>query len=130
MSDADRRSRGLETYSAQFGVDPTEAVEYLVSTFGDGFADEALQATGGAAWNGGSLELKYRSLIVIGILAALGGVDARLRGHVTWALANGATAEEIDTAMLLVANYAGFARASVAQEIARDAISAASANGK
>lgn len=130
MSEADRRARGLETYSAQFGIDVSEVEEYFVSTFGASFGEEAFQATGGAAWNGGALELKHRSLIVIGILAALGGVDARLRGHVTWALANGATAEEIDTVMLLVANYAGFARASVAQEIARDAISAARNNGQ
>ncbi len=124
MSDPDRRDRGLGMYSAQFGVDATEVEEYFLSTFGPVFAEEAFQATGGAAWSEGTLELKYRGLVVIGILAALGGVETRLRGHVTWALANGATPEEIETTVLLVANYAGFARASVAQEVVRDAISA------
>lgn len=129
MTAADRRARGLETYASQFGVDAAEVEKYFVSTFGPTFADEAFHATGGAAWNEGTLDLKHRGLIVIGILAALGGVEVRLRGHVTWALANGATPEEIETVVLLVANYAGYPRASVAQEIARDAISAARGDG-
>lgn len=129
MTAADRRARGIETYASQFDIDSTDVEKYFVSTFGRTFADEAFHATGGAAWNEGELELKYRGLIVIGILATLGGVDARLRGHVTWALANGATPAEIETAILLVANYAGFPRASVAQEVVRDAISAARGDG-
>jgi 4-carboxymuconolactone decarboxylase len=111
-----RRTRGAETYAAQFDVTNEEAEGFLVSGFGQRFAEEALRATGGGAWHGGSLELKYRGLVVIGILAALGGVEERMQGHVQWALRNGATREDIETVMLLVANYAGFARASVALE--------------
>lgn len=119
----DRRELGLRAYASQFGSDPAEVEAYFLSTFGGRFAEEAFQATGGAAWNQGSLELKHRGLIVIGILAALGGAEARLRGHIAWALANGATVEEVETAVLLVANYAGFARASIAQEVVRDVVS-------
>jgi len=120
----ERRMQGLRAYASQFGSDPAEVEEYFVTRFGARFAEEAFQATGGAAWHEGSLDLKYRGLIVIGILASLGGAEARLRGHVTWALANGATPEEIETAVLLVANYAGFARASIAQEVVLDVLAA------
>jgi 4-carboxymuconolactone decarboxylase len=111
-----RRNRGREVYAAQFERTPEQAEDFLAGGFGARFAEEALQATGGGAWHEGSLELKYRGLVVIGILATLGGVEDRLRGHVSWALRNGATREDIETVVLLVANYAGFARASVALE--------------
>lgn len=120
----DRRSRGIRTYAAQFGLSEADAEAYFVQNFGSGFAEEAFSATGGAAWHSGSLELKQRGLIVIGILAALGGVEPRLRGHVRWALANGATEEEIETVISLVANYAGFPRASMAQEAVRAELTA------
>ena len=81
-------------------------------------AEEAFQATGGAAWGDGPLSLRERSLIVIAILASLGGVEQRLVGHVRWAIDHGATADEVRSTMTLVANYAGFARASVAMEVA------------
>lgn len=120
----DRRIRGIRTYAAQFGMSEEDAETFFVQTFGPGFAEEAFSATGGAAWHLGSLELKQRGLIVIAILAALGGVEPRLRGHVRWALANGATEEELETVIALVANYAGFPRASMAQETVRAELAA------
>jgi 4-carboxymuconolactone decarboxylase len=117
MSDHDRRQRGLAAYASQFGMSEGEVEEYFVSTFGREFAEEAFSATGGAAWSGTSLTARDRSLIVIAILATLGGVEQRLAGHVRWAERNGATEEEIRSTMTLVANYAGFARASVAMEV-------------
>lgn len=125
VTSAERRARGIETYASQFGINSSEVEAYFFSTFGGVFAEEAFQATGGGAWHSGPLDLKTRGLIVIGILSSLGGVEPRLRGHVLWALENGATPEEIEIAVLLVANYAGFARASIALEVAREVIQAA-----
>lgn len=120
MNEHQRRQRGLEMYASQFNIDISNVAAYLSSTFGSTFAEEAIQSSGGAAWSEGSLPTKNRSLIVIAILASLGGSEKRLQGHVAWALRNGVTLEEIDSTILLVANYAGFARASTAQEIIRE----------
>lgn len=115
-----RRERGLEVYGAQFGVSPEEAEQRMVEAFGSGFAEEAFAAAGGGAWQEQPLTRRDRSLVVVAVLAAQGGVEARLRTHVGFALANGATADELEALIVLVAVYAGFPRASVAMEVVRD----------
>jgi 4-carboxymuconolactone decarboxylase len=125
-TDEERRARGIRTYAAQFGLPEHEVETQFVREYGERFAEEAFSATGGGAWHSGTLDLKQRGLIVIAILAALGGVEPRLRGHVRWALDNGATEDEIETVVALVANYAGFPRASMAQEAIRAELDAAS----
>lgn len=122
--DADRRTRGLAAYASQFGLSVEEVEDYFVTTFGREFAEEAFSATGGAAWHGAALQARERSLLVIAILATLGGVEQRLAGHVRWALRHGATEEEIRGVMTMVANYAGFARASVAMEVVSSELTA------
>lgn len=116
MSEDSRRARGIARYADQFGISEPEVEQAFLATFGTEFAEEAFQATGGAAWNDGPISLRERSLIVVAILAALGGVESRLSGHLRWALQHGATVEELRATLLMVANYAGFARASVALE--------------
>ncbi|MBU6279323.1 MAG: carboxymuconolactone decarboxylase family protein [Actinomycetales bacterium] len=116
MSEDSRRARGIARYADQFGISEPEVEQAFLATFGMEFAEEAFQATGGAAWNDGPISLRERSLIVVAILAALGGVESRLSGHLRWALQHGATVEELRATLLMVANYAGFARASVALE--------------
>lgn len=122
MTDRVRRQRGIEVYASQFGIPESEVEEYFLSTFGPEFADEAFNASGGAAWDGPGLDDPTRSLIVIAILASLGGVESRLAGHARWALRRGVSADEIRSVMTLVANYAGFARASVALESISDVL--------
>jgi alkylhydroperoxidase/carboxymuconolactone decarboxylase family protein YurZ len=116
----DRRERGIAVYGGQFGVPEEEAERRLVERFGRRFAEDAFSAAGGSTWEDGPLTRRERSLVVLALLAALGGVEARLRTHVRFALENGATPDELDAAVCLVATYAGFARASVAMEVVRD----------
>jgi alkylhydroperoxidase/carboxymuconolactone decarboxylase family protein YurZ len=116
----DRRGRGISVYGDQFGVPGEEAERRFVERFGRRFAEEAFSASGGGAWEDGPLTRRERSLAVVAMLAALGGVEPRLRTHVRFALENGATVDELDATVCLVATYAGFARASVAMEIVRD----------
>jgi 4-carboxymuconolactone decarboxylase len=124
-----RRARGIARYADQFGISGPEVERAFLSTFGAEFAEEAFQATGGAAWNDGPITLRERSLVVVAILAAIGGVESRLTGHLRWALEHGATIEELRATLLMVANYAGFARASVALE-SLDALIAGQATGQ
>jgi 4-carboxymuconolactone decarboxylase len=61
----------------------------------------------GALWSRPGLEVKYRSLVVISVLAALGRAH-ELRTHVRGALNLGWTAEELREAFLQLGGYAGY----------------------
>jgi 4-carboxymuconolactone decarboxylase len=122
MADADERAaRGRAAYASQFGLPEDEAVAHLESTVGQRMAAEAVLAAGGA-WIEDCLSLRDRSLIVVAALAAQGGVDERLRGHVRWALEHGVTPEQLEALGALLAVYAGYPRASVAMEVIRDVL--------
>jgi 4-carboxymuconolactone decarboxylase len=68
------------------------------------------------------LTLRERSLVVVAALAAQGGVEGRLRSHVRWALDHGATPDELDALVALLAVYAGYPRASTASEVIREVV--------
>ncbi len=112
-----QRKNGIELYADQLGMAPDEVEKHFIVTYGKEFAEAAFQATGSGAWEDNHLSLRDRSLVVISILASMGGVDSRLEGHFRWAIKHGATLAEIRSAILLVANYAGFAKASAALDI-------------
>jgi 4-carboxymuconolactone decarboxylase len=117
MDSRERRSRGLAFYAEQLGLNEVEVEAQFVARYGREFAEEAFSSSGGAAWHGPSLSQNVRSLLVIAILSTQGGVEPRLRGHINWALENGVTEDEIRSVMTLLANYAGFPRASMALEV-------------
>ena len=119
MTDDGRYDRGLDAYADQFGVPREEVERWFDDRFGRRFRDEAINAAGGA-WADDELSLRDRSLIVIAALIAQGGVDARLRSHVRWAIKHGATAAEIEALVSLLAVYVGYPRASVGMEVVRE----------
>jgi alkylhydroperoxidase/carboxymuconolactone decarboxylase family protein YurZ len=112
----DRAARGRAAYASQFALPEDEAIAQLERTVGKRMAAEAVNAAGGA-WIDDSLSLRDRSLVVVAALIAQGGVDARLRTHVRWALEHGLTAEQLEAAAALLAVYVGYPRASVAMEV-------------
>jgi 4-carboxymuconolactone decarboxylase len=120
----DRRRQGVAVYASQFSVAPEEAERRFVERFGRRLAEEAFHASGGSAWEDEPLTRRERSLVVVALLAAQGGVEARLRTHVRWAIENGATPDELDALLCLLANYAGYPRASVAMEVVREELAA------
>jgi alkylhydroperoxidase/carboxymuconolactone decarboxylase family protein YurZ len=115
----DRRQRGISAYASQFAIPEDEVWDHLRALIGERMAEEAI-LTAGAAWVDDCLTLRDRSLITIAALIAQGGVEARLRPHVRWALNHGATREELEALASLLAVYAGFPRASVGIELIRD----------
>jgi 4-carboxymuconolactone decarboxylase len=117
----DRWQRGLEAYASQFEVEPTEVFSYLEERIGPRMATEAIYAAG-AAWTDDVLSLRDRSLIVLAALAAQGGVEPRMRPHVRWAIEHGATPEELEAMMSLLAVYVGYPRASVAMQVVREVL--------
>ena len=116
-----RRQAGLAAYASQFRVPEDDVVELMRSRFGERFANEAIMAAG-VAWTDEVLTLRERSLVVVAVLAAQGGVEARLRPHVRWALDHGATANELDALAALLAVYTGYPRASAAAEVIREVV--------
>ncbi|BEJ11823.1 hypothetical protein CspHIS471_0202830 [Cutaneotrichosporon sp. HIS471] len=74
-------------------------------------------------WSRPGLELKYRSLVVITILA-IGGHKAELAAHTRGALRNGLTEDNIREAMLHVTGYGGFPKGLEAFRVCEEAIEA------
>jgi 4-carboxymuconolactone decarboxylase len=117
---ADKRyEHGLDAYASQFGIPREQVASWFAERYGERFATEAINAAGGA-WDDDVLSLRDRSLIVVAALITQGGVEPRLRGHVRWAIEHGSTREELEALATLLANYAGYPRASVGLEIVRD----------
>jgi len=71
----------------------------------------------GTIWSRPGLPLKMRSLVTLGVLAALDRPD-ELDGHVNGALNNGATPDEIYEALLHAGVYCGFPAANGAIRVA------------
>jgi 4-carboxymuconolactone decarboxylase len=116
----ERWARGIAAYASQLDLAEEEVFSHLSSRFGERFATEAVHAAG-AAWEPDSpLSLRDRSLAVVTALAAQSGVDERLRPHVRWAIAHGATRAEVEALLAFLAVYIGYPRASVAMEVARE----------
>ena len=115
----DRWERGVEAYASQLGIAPDDVPGWFAERFGNRFGNEAIQAAAGA-WVDDCLSLRDRSLLVVAVLIAQGAVEARLRGHVRWAVAHGATRDELEALATLLAVYVGYPRASVGLEVVRD----------
>lgn len=118
----DRRARGIAAYASQFGIEASAVEPHLAGMLGERMAREAIMSAGGGAWEEDVLSLRDRSLIVVASLITQGGSDARLRGHVRWALEHGVTPEQLEALVTLLAVYAGYPRASTGMEIVRKEI--------
>lgn len=73
----------------------------------------------GSVWSRPGLPLKVRSLVTLGMLAALDRPE-ELKGHINGALNNGATADEIYEVFLQAAIYCGVPAAHMGVSIAAE----------
>ena len=80
------------------------------------FFQTALDHVWGGVWNRPGLELKYRSLVVVSVLAATGHRE-ELETHLRGALHLGWTVDELREALLQIAGYAGFSAAHEALDL-------------
>jgi 4-carboxymuconolactone decarboxylase len=122
---ADRRHDGQAVLGEQLGIAPEDVPAHMTGQFGTRFAEAAIEAAGGAWAEDSPLSRVERSLLVLGALVSLGGVEPRLRAHVRLAVRNGIAPDRIEAAVAFLAPYAGYPRASVAIEIVRDELSRA-----
>ena len=117
MTESQRRAEGLKAYADQLGMSVSEVETHFLTNYGSAFSESAFLAAGGGNWQENELTLRERSLIVISVLTTLGGVDDRLKGHLKCALKHDVDKKDLEATFSLIANYAGFARASVAVDI-------------
>lgn len=119
----DRRERGVKVYASQFGLSESEVEARMTEMLGSHMAGEAWQSAA-EAWTDRDLSMRDRSLVVIASLVTQGGVEPRLRGHLRWAIENGASRAELEALMALLAVYIGYPRASVGMELLREELGA------
>ena len=80
------------------------------------FFETAIEHVWGGVWNRPGLELKYRSLVVVSALAAI-GQNAELKTHLCGALNLGWTVDELREVLLQISAYAGFPAAHEALNV-------------
>jgi 4-carboxymuconolactone decarboxylase len=115
----ERYERGLDAYASQFGIPREDVPGWFGERFGERFGEEAINSAGGA-WPDDCLSLRDRSLIVLAAMITQGGLEARIRGHVRWAIEHGSNREELEAMVTLLAVYTGFPKASAGMEVVRD----------
>lgn len=104
----DRHAAGLDVLrSLGGGRDPEAEAERLASAYPE-LAGHVVDFALGEVWSDPTLDRRTRSLLVVAMVAALGGRPGALRSHLHGAFSHGATAEEIVETMRMVAVYAGF----------------------
>jgi 4-carboxymuconolactone decarboxylase len=75
----------------------------------------------GAVWSRPGLDRRSRSILNIGMLAAMNQPEA-LAGHIRGGLVNGLTTDEIQECLLQVAVYAGMPTGLAAFKVAREVL--------
>jgi alkylhydroperoxidase/carboxymuconolactone decarboxylase family protein YurZ len=85
------------------------------------FFETAIEHVWGGVWNRPGLELKYRSLVVVSVLAATGH-NEELKAHLRGALNLGWTVDELREALLQIGGYAGFSAAHEALDVLSDIV--------
>ena len=80
------------------------------------FFEAAIEHVWGGLWNRPGLELKYRSLVVVSVLAAI-GQKGELKTHLRGALNLGWSVDELREALLQISGYAGFSAAHEALDV-------------
>jgi 4-carboxymuconolactone decarboxylase len=121
MDTQELEKRGLKLRQQMFGK---AAVARRMNAFGEFGAplQHIINAYAyGEVWQRDALPPATKSLAIVAMMAAL-GKPTELRVHLTGALKNGCSAEQIQDLLLLVALYCGIPAANEAHQVAFDVI--------
>ncbi len=99
----DARPSGASTKERVIGVQKNAPTDPFLAPF----FKTAVEHIWGGVWNRPGLELKYRSLVVVSVLAAI-GQNEELKTHLRGALNLGWTVDELREVLLQISGYAGF----------------------
>ena len=109
--------RGVAVRKQIFGADVVDKRMAALGEYGAPLQQMINGYAYGDIWSRPGLERKMRSLVVIGMNAAINRA-AEFKVHVAGALNNGCTPEEIREVCLMVALYAGIPAANDAHRLA------------
>ena len=113
---SDRFEKGRTVYAASFGVEPEDVLSAMTHRVGSVYAEDAILAAGGPAWNDPGLPDRDRSIGVLTALICEGVLGERLDAHLERAVRNGVDQHGLEVLMVLLSLYIGQARTSVAAE--------------
>ena len=117
----DRLKEGMATRRAVLGDQHVDRMEAGKNGFDGPFQDLITEAAWGHVWSRPDWTKRERSIVTIGLLAALGHYE-EMAMHVRAIARTGATPEDVREVMLHVAIYAGVPTANHAIRIAKQAL--------
>jgi 4-carboxymuconolactone decarboxylase len=117
LNDEERAAAGMRTRREVLGDEHVDRAVASTTEFTADFQDFITRYAWGELWNRPGLSRPERSIITLGILAALGR-DEELALHVRAGIRNGLTQADIREVLLQVAVYAGVPAANRAFAIA------------
>ncbi len=126
MSDREIFQRGLEVRREVLGNEYVDANLRRSDAFMMTFQDLVTELAWGRAWTGTALDKKSKSILSLGILAALGRFE-ELGIYTKGALATGMTVEEIKEVLIHVTVYCGTPAGRQAFSAAHEALVSAGA---
>jgi 4-carboxymuconolactone decarboxylase len=122
MDDAERAARGMEVRREVLGDEHVDRAVAATTSFTEPFQDLITRYAWGEIWSRPGLTRAERSLVTLGVLAALQH-ENELGMHVKAAVRNGLTPDQIREVLLQVAVYAGVPVANRAFPVAQRALS-------
>jgi 4-carboxymuconolactone decarboxylase len=117
----DRYETGIKIRREVNGDDVVDKILRDTDDFSRPIQDLVTEYCWGEIWARPGLDRRSRSILNIGMLAALGRPDA-LAGHIRSGLVNGLSREEIQECLLQVAVYAGMPTGLAAFKVAREVL--------
>ena len=123
MGEESRYEKGMRVRREVLGDEHVQRAEAAATPFDADFQRFITETAWGSLWARPDLDRRTRSLITIGILAALGRTE-ELALHLRASSNTGATPDEIAEALLHVAVYAGVPAANTAFALAKKTLEA------
>jgi 4-carboxymuconolactone decarboxylase len=113
--------RGMDVRSAVLGKAHVERAKSRITPFTEDFQIFITEYAWGSIWTRPGLDRRARSMLTIGMLAALGKTD-ELRLHIRATANTGVTRDEIKEILMQVAVYAGVPAANSAFHHAQEVL--------
>lgn len=117
--DEKRYKRGLAMRKAVMGEEYVSRAMENAGDFGKEFQEYVTEMAWGGAWGReGGLSRRERSILNLGMLAAMGKSE-EFAGHFRGAMRNGLTLEDLNEVLLQISLYCGFPTGVESYRIAR-----------